>query len=364
MRIRENETGNVSRKNRIITFFLAVFVVISFLLTVFCMVYLRVQIKEKINPINQQYREYNRHYALITRDNKDSLWASVYDNMKKTGEKTDVYVEKFGDNLAVEYSERELMEIAIDSKVDGIIYEGDDSMETVSLISKATAAGIPVITVKNDAVSSARRSFVGISYYNLGTEYGKMILQALDTLDSFKANNEDSESNINVLVLVDKSVQDTSQNITVTALKETISKIADGNPGIEVNTIEIDNGGDFSAEESIRDLFQNPRLPDIIVCLNEVNTVSVYQTIVEQNKVGESVILGYSNSDVVLKAIKKDVIFSTITVDEEQLGSDCVEALNEYIDYGRVSEYYGVDYNIINADNVDSYLGNEVPYEQ
>ena len=103
-------------------------------------------------------------------------------------------------------------------------------------------------------------------------------------------------------------------------------------------------------------MFGRPRLPDIIVCLNEVNTVSVYQTIVEQNRVGESVILGYYDSDTILKAIDKDVIYATITIDTAQLGHDCIEALNEYIDYRRVSDYYGVDYRIINKDNVGDYL--------
>ena len=82
----------------------------------------------------------------------------------------------------------------------------------------------------------------------------------------------------------------------------------------------------------------------------------MYQTIVEQNRVGESVILGYYDSDTILKAIDKDVIYATITIDTAQLGHDCIEALNEYIDYRRVSDYYGVDYRIINKDNVGDYL--------
>ena len=48
-------------------------------------------------------------------------------------------------------------------------------------------------------------------------------------------------------------------------------------------------------------------------------------------------------------------MYATITVDTQQLGQDCVEALNEYIVYKHVSDYYGVDYKIISKDNVVDY---------
>ena len=136
--------------------------------------------------------------------------------------------------------------------------------------------------------------------------------------------------------------------------KESLQKKSDNIPDISVSTAEIDNSGEFTAEESIRDLFLGNKLPDIIVCLNETNTVIVYQTIVEMNKVGESIILGYDDSEAIINEIEKEVIYATITVDTQQLGQDCVDALNEYIEYRRVSDYYGVDYKIIDKNSVRS----------
>ena len=139
----------------------------------------------------------------------------------------------------------------------------------------------------------------------------------------------------------------------------------DSYPEIRLSTVEIDNSGEFTAEESIRDVFGRPRLPDIIVCLNEVNTVSVYQTIVEQNRVGESVILGYYDSDTILKAIDKDVIYATITIDTAQLGHDCIEALNEYRESGYVSEFYLIDASLVSAETLSgaSEEGGQKPFD-
>lgn len=342
------------KKYTIVTILLIVMVSISSLVTIGSMIYFRMYMKKDARLYNEEYRKYARYYALVARDSADSFWSAAYQSMKDEGELTNVYVNKMGDNLADAYTRNSLMEMAIDSRVDGIIYEADDSVESIVLINKAAAAGIPVVTVMADAPGSARRSYIGVSNYNLGTEYGKLIVKAAMALDVKKTGEEDKTTS--VLVLTDVDPEDTTQNTVLTAIKETIQKMPDSYPEIRLSTVEIDNSGEFTAEESIRDVFGRPRLPDIIVCLNEVNTVSVYQTIVEQNRVGESVILGYYDSDTILKAIDKDVIYATITIDTAQLGHDCIEALNEYIDYRRVSDYYGVDYRIINKDNVGDYL--------
>ena len=342
------------RKYTIATILLIVMVSISGLVTVGSMIYFRMYMKKDAGLYNEEYRKYARYYALVARDSADTFWSAAYGSMQDEGEQTNVYVNKMGDNLADTYSRNELMEMAIDSRVDGIIYEADDTVDSIVLINKAAAAGIPVVTVMADTPGSARRSYIGVSNYNLGTEYGRLIMKAAKAVGSKKTAEEDKT--VSVLVLTDVNMEDTTQNTVLTALKETLQKKPDTYPEIKLNTVEIDNSGEFTAEESIRDVFNRPKLPDIIVCLNEVNTVSVYQTIVEQNRVGESVILGYYDSDTILRAIDKDVIYATITIDTQQLGRDCVEALNEYIDYKRVSDYYGVDYRIINKDNVRDYL--------
>ena len=351
------------KKYTIATFLLIIMVTISGLVTLGSMIYFRYRIIGGISQISGDSRKYDRYYALVVRDSDDPYWVSAYESMKEEGDATNVYVDRAGNNLAADYQTEELMEMAIASKVDGIIYEADDTNESLAAINKAVSAGIPVVTVRTDAPASARRSFVGVSYYNLGTEYGRLINDAAASLA--RSKDPDDEAPVSVLVLTDGSIQDTSQNVVLSALKETVQKgYSESAREIIIGTAKIDNSGEFTAEESIRDLLFASSLPDIIVCLNEVNTESVYQTIVEMNKVGKSVILGYDDSEIILSAIKKEVIYATITVDTVQLGQDCVDALNEYIVYRHVSDYYGVDYKIIDKSNIDEYLGREEEYEK
>ncbi|MCR5234326.1 MAG: substrate-binding domain-containing protein [Lachnospiraceae bacterium] len=355
------ENGKKKSSLSVTTILLIVMVSISGIVTVGTMVYFRVNVMGNIDQITGEGKKYDRYYALVTNDRSESYWNAAYNSMKKEGELNNVYVDKTGDNLPVEYTKEQLMEMAIDSKVDGIIYEADETVDSVVQINRAIAAGIPVVTVRTDAPTSARRSFVGVSYYNLGNEYGRLIIKAVT--DNISERTAEDDSPVSVLILTDDNIQDTSQNVTVTAIKEAVARKPETCPEISINTAMIDNSGEFTTEESIRGLLYSTALPDIIVCLSETNTVIVYQTIVEMNKVGESIILGYDDSESTVNAVKKEIIYATITMDMNQLGKDCVDALDEYIEFKRVSDYYGVDYKIIDRDNAAG-MESEAYYEQ
>ena len=119
----------------------------------------------------------------------------------------------------------------------------------------------------------------------------------------------------------------------------------------------IDDSTTFTVEESIRNLFMQEDVPDIIICLNELNTACVYQAVVDYNKVGEVRILGNYISDTILRGIYRSVIDATVTVDTEQLGRYCVDALAEYELLGNTSDYFAADITLIDKNNISDYMG-------
>lgn len=310
------------------------------------MLYFRDKIRESTELVESlEYNSYDKYYALITEDSGDIFWQSVYEGALKEGKGSGVYVEMFGENLSGEYSKEELMKIAIHSKVDGIIVEADESEEMQEQIRRAHEAGIPVVTALYDNSESLRQSYVGVNSYNLGLEYGDQICKMI---------KRKPEGEYSVLVLLDKEKTDSNQNILIGAIRERIQ--AQGmEHRITVETAQVKNDSMFAAEETIRDIFMEAeQLPDVMVCLNESNTSCVYQTVVDYNKVGQIEIIGYYTSETILSAIEKEIIYSTIAIDTQQMGEYCVEALNEYIQSGRVSDYYGVDVSLINAETLAS----------
>lgn len=292
-----------------------------------------------------EFEVYEKHFAMITGRGDSDFWDKVYESALEEGKARGIYIERFGKQLAVEYSRNELIETAISASVDGIIVPGDEDEKTVELIDKAVGQGIPVVTVLQDSTGSLRQCFVGNNSYNLGQEYGRQILDLL-------AGKE--EEPCRILVLVDDSRKDTSQNLILLGIREILEKELGENHAVSVETAMVDTTRSFSPEESIRDIFLNTdSLPDIMVCLNEVYTRCAYQAAVDYNKVGTVQLLGFYDSETILNAVEKNIIYATVALDTEQMGRLCVEALDEYLKTGYTNGYMAVDTRLITAENVE-----------
>lgn len=323
---------------------LAVIVFLLVIMMIASLIYIRKQADETNQISEEQYKEYIRHYAFIADSMEDNFWNEVYEGAASFADAGDVYLERMGEGLDTNYSKAELLKIATAADVDGIILEGDESAEISDLINEAVEKGIPVVTVLQDSNGSKRQSFVGIGNYNLGREYGRQIVRV--------ATKETRE----VLILMNAVAEDSGQNLVFNGIKETLAN--EGNHlNLELKTLVMNNGTPYSEEEAIRSIFlYREKLPDIIICLNEKNTISTYQAVIDYNLVGKVDILGYYVTDTILNAISRKVISSTIAVDTGQMGMDSVKALDEYIETGYVSDFVTLDVSTVMANNVEEYM--------
>lgn len=294
------------------------------------------------------YQTYDNYYVIIT-DNRDTdYWQSIYEGALEEAQRTNSYVELMGDNIEDDITKEDMIRIAINSDVSGIIIEADDSFRTINLLKEADKRGIPVVTVSEDNVESRRKSFIGVSGYNLGKVYGEEICNYV---------REKNMKKCDVMVLLDEKLANGTQSIISTAIREQV-EAEDMSKRIAITNEAISTDKEYSAEEEIRDIFLGQKdIPDVIVCLSEKNTLCVEQTIVDYNKVGEVEIFGYYTSPTIENAIKKNIIRSTIVIDTRQMGRYSIAALNEYRESGYVSELYFIDVSLVNADVVSADSG-------
>jgi len=347
----ENEF-DVKKSNRALYYTLLLLTVTVVLIALFYSFYMK-----SVKQISQAGTEYKNYYVMITENRKSSFWQAIYEGAMNRAVEDDIYVDLLGDNLPSDYTKEDLFKMAISAQVDGIIIEADETDKMSELINQAADAGIPVVTLINDNTQSNRCSFVGVGGYNIGREYGKQIKEIYNEIRSDQAT--DSDSNVRVIVLVNYSGQTSGQNVIVAGLQETIVKEMGEAAKVEVELVSVDNSNAFSVEESVRDIFINQDIPNIIVALDELTTTCVYQAVVDHNEVGNVRILGYYNSDTINNAISRGAIYSTILVDTDQLGKYCVEALKEYNELGATSQYLTADITLINKSNVSFYLKKE-----
>lgn len=340
---------------------------IMFSFVTVCIVMLILVYRQYMKRFNfdSSYNTYKEYYVMISNNRKSSLIQNIYQGAKETGIEQGIYVDLLGDNLTNDYTEEDLMKIAISSEVDGIIVDADESEEMKELIDRAANDGIPVVTLINDNTQSSRCSFVGIGGFEIGREYGNQINQIVKELRkqyfmSTEYAMEQDIATVDVAVLVNSTSNSASQNLILSGISEAVENRSEEiGTAANLKIIAVDNSNTFSVEESIRDIFIDKELPAVIVCLDEITTTCVYQAVVDYNIVGKVDILGYYDSDTIINAINRGVINSTISVDAQRLGYYCVNALKDYNDLGTTSQYYTGDITLIDRRNVSEYLKKE-----
>ncbi len=288
--------------------------------------------------------EYEKHYVLISKDMATSFWQSVYKSARKEADAHDIYLEQIGNNLSEEYGIKDFLRMSIASKVDGIIICPDESDSITDLINEATKQGIPTITILKDDIYTKRVSFVGINSIELGLVYGRQILEQIN------------KNTKNIYILLHSSKTNSMNDMVLSQIKKTLNEKL-GENKVNLQPYYITSESEFDSEEAIRDIFvASDVIPDILVCMDEVDTECACQAIVDYNKVGRVTIIGSYSSEIILDAIRKNLAAITVAMDMEQLGKQSVKALLEYQEMGYVNNYFNVDLHMINRENVTSYI--------
>ena len=323
-------------RNRMAVTILAGIVLVLFVATIVGLIFYRNMIR-RIGEVQEEVvTEYPRLYAFIAEDPDSQLSNRIYKEISEYAKENGCYVELTGENLSTTYSKADRINIAISSKVDGIILEGDNSEETIELIQKAEDAGIPVVTVLSDCEGSARKSFIGLNQYTLGTEYGSTLTEI--STDKYP---------LSVLVLKNGN----SDDFIIQAIQKQLT-----GRFVSISSKEVDTSSQFTSEENImKTLEELNKMPDVIICLNDKITESAIQCIVEKNLVGKTRILGYYDSETIRKAIEKGSVYATFSIETKTLAKQSVDALNEFNNTGYVSDFYTIKAIKLTRTNLSLY---------
>lgn len=122
--------------------------------------------------------------VLITQELDTPFWNKVGQGALKQAKEEDAQLEVWGSYGNNQEDFLKKMEIAIHSKVDGIIVQGLDTEEFKELTKiKAAFYGIPVITVANDVPveESLRKTYVGSDQFWAGQVIARQLIEEMGT---------------------------------------------------------------------------------------------------------------------------------------------------------------------------------------
>ena len=319
-------------------------VAFMFLTTIISFVLYQQRMHEANNLLKEaKYSQYDSYVVLIASNDKSDFWQNVYQSASEYGKEHGIYVDMISDNVDVNYSKTELLEMAIESGCDGIMLEGDDEPDTLDLLTKAYSAHIPVITLETDIASESRVSFVGVNNYTIANLYA----------DAIKKNLVKQK---HVMVIANNTYDDNTLNTFVNNIQGAFSDEELPNGPLEFEIRRIESNDAFATEEYIQNLFQKNEIQPVVICLDELSTESFYQAMIDYNKVGQILLFGNYESQSIYTGIKQGVIKSTVTMNASSMGQAAAKAFVEYRQTGHVSDYVNVEPEIIDGTNIEDYL--------
>lgn len=221
----------------------------------------------------------------------------------------------------------EEIEALIANKVSGIILFPADSRKLAPIVNKATANGIPVVTIFSDVLDSKRVAMVGAPNH----ESGRLLAEGV-----FDDNPVFATKTTKVLVSYNKP----GEHVTDARLEGIEEAIANPKYRKHIELVDVvrDHGKVSVAERVIADAIKKHKNLKVIFGLNARSAIGATKALKGSRKVsgkpykaGEIIVTGWDSEDAVLEGIDKGWIRSTSVLNRSlctQIGFGILEAHN------------------------------------
>lgn len=221
---------------------------------------------KKDQPLNFKYT-----FAFISHQKYDPYWKEVKKGVEEVAKKENISLQVMESDWVNEKAELDFFNIAILSKVDGIIAHSYDKPQFTEVINKAESAGIPVITIDSDSPLSNRSAYIGIDYNYAGKRAAEALMKSLK-----------GKAHIAVLT------PNTGNEARIKAFQEAVYS-----GGNVIDTIEKTDSNILGARGTIRRILRKYRDVNYVFCTDYNDTVGVAREIVDLNKSEKIKIIGF-----------------------------------------------------------------------
>ncbi|HEY9060052.1 MAG TPA: substrate-binding domain-containing protein [Pseudobacteroides sp.] len=266
-----------------------------------------VKTKSEGRPFDFKYT-----FAFIPQQKHDPFWKEVRVGVEEVAKKENISLQVMESDWTDEEAELDFFNIAILSKVDGIIAHSYDKPQFIDVINKAENEGIPVITIDTDCPLSNRSAYVGIDYKYAGERAAEAVTQSMS-------------ANAHIAILS----PDTGDGSRTDGFLEKVTS----SPGIGITASVKTSSNILEARSAIRKLLV--KHPDInyVFCTNYNDTIGAAREIVDLNKSERIKIIG---SDYVLKDsinyemetyIKTGTILANVIQDPYSIGKNAMSKM-------------------------------------
>ena len=261
-------------------------------------------------PNEEQYR-----LVLITQELETPFWDKVGEGAIKQAQKEGVSLEVWGSYGNNQDDFLKKIEIAIHSKMDGIIVQGLDTEEFKSLTKvKSASSGIPIITVANDVPveESLRKTYVGSDQILAGKMIAKQLIS--DMGQSGK------------VIILGESEQEYHQRQRLQGIQDVLK----GYPNVETLYAETTDTKE-QVIAATQDLLN--QLPDVdaFIAVNANNAGAMIQEIGRRSQVEPYHIYSFDDGPESLSLLNQGKLDGMIEQSPEKMGELSVNLIMKYL---------------------------------
>lgn len=296
---------------------------------------------ESINQINKENIDY--HVMMIINKNDETYSDRFFKGVSQSSNELRIAIEEIlieDDDYINEVVDR--LDMAIYSKVDGIIVHVYEDARIIDKINQASDMGIPVITLNENLHNSKRISFSGNNKYSIGLNVGKTI-----------ASITSGRGQIAVVDSIDYTFNETEEtNMLNLGLKTAISDYAD----LDVRLTRYTEQGVLSAETIATEILDDYETIDSIYCSDSQSTLGIIQVLIDRNRVNDFTVIGFGDDAEILNYIKSGVIAATVVTDDEAIGKEAVIAFFDHTTKRLARSESQPSIMVIDKSNVQAYI--------
>ena len=290
--------------------------------------------------ITQPLSKPKYHFYFIAQNSVDPFWMEVIRGAQKSAKDNNVAVEFYAPRFNDPNEELKHIDIATISKVDGIITHVSSEVDFTEAIDNAYNNNIPVITFENDASKSKRQTFVGINSFIIGSEAAKMLIEATG-----------GNANVAIISSEDTNQDSVEQNLKMNGFISTLKNY----PNIKIIKKYSSKMGILSAEEITQKIIDSEHKINAIFTVSSADTLGAAQFIVDRNKVGDIILVGYGSSERILRYIDKGIIYGTVASDAYKMGYDGLKAMVDIKEGNPIPTFIVTEIEVITKRDLDKY---------
>ncbi|KYG58546.1 sugar ABC transporter substrate-binding protein [Planococcus maritimus] len=256
-----------------------------------------------------------KRIVLITQELDTPFWKLVGEGAASQAEREDVGFEIWGSYGKNQEDFLKQVEIALHSKVDGVIVQGNDTDEFQQLARiKAASYGIPIITVANDVPveKSLRKTYVGSDHYAAG----ELLMEQL--LDDMGDSGE--------IVLLGDGNLEYSERLRLNGMEESLKQYP------EIRSIYIESGSsdEEAAAAAQSALNQHPNV-DAFILLDIRQARVVMQEISSRTELEPFFLYSFDDGSDASELLTEGKLDAIIEQSPKEMGAKSVEMMMKWL---------------------------------